>query len=119
MAPVVLESMERSDKERDFWTMAEGRDTSWCWRYILRSRDKARQLSFHLLGDGRATRFWEDKWHPLGVLADRFPGSLRYDSLACRGVKVSNFIDTNGWNFPPHIIPHVRDIADSVTSSFS
>ena len=99
---------------RDFWTIPEPQSASWCWRYILRSRAKARLFAFHIVGNGTNTRFRLDRWHPLGVLEDRFPDSLRYDSYLPREARVSNCIVQGAWRIPSHVIPHVRDIYEAL-----
>ena len=99
---------------RDFWTIPEPQSASWCWRYILRSRAKARLFAFHIIGNGTNTRLWLDRWHPLGVLEDRFPAALRYDSYLPREARVSNCIIQSAWQIPSHVIPHVRDIYEAL-----
>lgn len=67
-------------KERNFWTIPIPADSSWCWRKVLECRSLASNLFLNLIGNGNNVSFWRDPWHPLGVLIERFPLELQYDS---------------------------------------
>ncbi|XP_043714638.1 uncharacterized protein LOC122662997 [Telopea speciosissima] len=55
---------------------------SWVWRKILKYRDKVEPHVRTLIGDGRSTSIWLDKWHPLGILINRFGNKICYDARA-------------------------------------
>ncbi|OVA06141.1 Ribonuclease H domain [Macleaya cordata] len=98
-------------KHKDFWSMNTPNEASWSWRKILEMRPLARKLSLHLVGNGYNIKFWTDHWHPLGVLEDRFPVCLQYDSILHKNASVDSCISSGAWRIPIHLVNNIPEIA--------
>ncbi|OVA19562.1 Reverse transcriptase zinc-binding domain [Macleaya cordata] len=101
-------------KNRNFWSLSIPNDCSWSWRRILGDRHLARNLIIHRIGDGTTTKFWLDPWHPEGILANRFPHALRYDSILHREALVSTCISNFSWNIPEHLVNNLGNITTRI-----
>ncbi|KAF6163755.1 hypothetical protein GIB67_008589 [Kingdonia uniflora] len=87
----------------------------------MQSREVAKTMVCHLLGDGNKTLFWQDPWHPGGILMNSFPGGLKYDSTLPFNALVSNVVTEGKWAVPHHIscsIPYaIIDLVQTVSIS--
>ncbi|KAL2246304.1 UNVERIFIED_CONTAM: hypothetical protein Sindi_2898600, partial [Sesamum indicum] len=88
------------DRLRDtsIWTVRE-HGGSWGWRKILRLRPFLRSIVDYQIGNGGRFFVWQDPWHHLGPLIERFPrgpGHLRLEESA----KLSSVISAGEWQWP-------------------
>lgn len=99
-----------SDKylwKKSFGDVKTSSSASWCWRGILSLRPKVLPYIRHLIGDGRATKFWLDPWLQDGRIKDLFPFRIIYDLCMGESIHVSQFISPRGWLLP---LPTSRDL---------
>ncbi|OVA01220.1 Reverse transcriptase zinc-binding domain [Macleaya cordata] len=104
-------------KNKDFWSMKTPSNSSWCWRRILDHREYASKFIFNIVGKGNTIRFWKDNWHPLGILVERFPLSLRYDSTLHINALVSSCINDDTWLIPSHIQPTLTTLIQGIMNT--
>ncbi|KAL2246341.1 UNVERIFIED_CONTAM: hypothetical protein Sindi_2902300 [Sesamum indicum] len=64
-------------RERSIWTIRE-HGGSWGWRKILRLRPFLRAIVDYQIGNGDRFFVWQDPWHHLGPLIERFPQGPRH-----------------------------------------
>jgi hypothetical protein len=54
-------------------------DCFWRWRRLLKLRGLARSCIKFEVGDDSNIHMWQDHWHPLGVLFERYGFRIIYD----------------------------------------
>ncbi|KAL2224078.1 UNVERIFIED_CONTAM: hypothetical protein Sindi_3043700 [Sesamum indicum] len=77
----------------------------------------------YCIGDGTSFYIWQDPWHPLGSLIDRFPCALNLLGLDL-STKLSSIICGGEWRWPTitdfecleitHVLPPIHGEADSI-----
>ncbi|KAF6158392.1 hypothetical protein GIB67_022472 [Kingdonia uniflora] len=97
-------------QNRSFWDIKCPKDFSWSWRHILNAREEAVKLMHYKIGKGNFTYFWKDPWHPLGVLSNRFPEEMRYDSILFKDAPVRNILNNGRWEVPENYAYILSDI---------
>ncbi|KAL2246930.1 UNVERIFIED_CONTAM: hypothetical protein Sindi_2545300 [Sesamum indicum] len=85
-------------RERSIWTIRE-HGGSWGWRKILRLRPFLRTIVDYQIGNGDRFFVWQDPWHHLGPLIERFPQGPRHLRLA-ESAKLSLVISAGEWQWP-------------------
>ncbi|KAL2235615.1 UNVERIFIED_CONTAM: hypothetical protein Sindi_1293700 [Sesamum indicum] len=88
------------DRLRDtsIWTILE-HGCSWGWRKILRLRPFLRSIVDYQIGNGGRFFVWQDPWHHLGPLIERFPRGPRHLRLE-ESAKLSSVISAGEWQWP-------------------
>ncbi|KAL2252030.1 UNVERIFIED_CONTAM: hypothetical protein Sindi_2325300 [Sesamum indicum] len=88
------------DRLRDtsIWTVRE-HGGSWGWRKILRLRPFLRSIVDYQIGNGGRFFVWQDPWHNLGPLIERFPRGPRHLRLE-ESAKLSSVISAGEWQWP-------------------
>lgn len=81
------------------WEVQPKAQDSWLWKKLLWVRDRFEQLTYKVIGNGRATSFWYDPWHPWGILIKKFP-ELRQKFNIGLDAKVSDVIRRRQWSLP-------------------
>ncbi|KAL2246936.1 UNVERIFIED_CONTAM: Transposon TX1 uncharacterized protein [Sesamum indicum] len=84
--------------ERSIWTIRE-HGGSWGWRKILRLRPFLRAIVDYQIGNGDRFFVWQDPWHHLGPLIERFPQGPRHLRLE-ESAKLSLVISAGEWQWP-------------------
>ncbi|GKA92683.1 RNA-directed DNA polymerase, eukaryota, reverse transcriptase zinc-binding domain protein [Tanacetum coccineum] len=56
-------------KGRCVWNLTVTKNTAWCWKSIMKLRDKIRDFVGIRVGNGRDCFIWFDKWHSNGPLS--------------------------------------------------
>ncbi|KAL2237308.1 UNVERIFIED_CONTAM: hypothetical protein Sindi_0922500 [Sesamum indicum] len=85
-------------QDTSIWTVRE-HGGSWGWRKILRLRPFLRSIVDYQIGNGGRFFVWQDPWHHLGPLIERFPRGpchLRLEESA----KLSSVISAGEWQWP-------------------
>ncbi|KAL2252866.1 UNVERIFIED_CONTAM: hypothetical protein Sindi_0081300 [Sesamum indicum] len=85
-------------RERSIWTIRE-HGGSWGWRKILRLRPFLRAIVDYQIGNGDRFFVWQDPWHHLGPLIERFPQGPRHLRLE-ESAKLSLVISAGEWQWP-------------------
>ncbi|KAL2224542.1 UNVERIFIED_CONTAM: hypothetical protein Sindi_3021900 [Sesamum indicum] len=85
-------------RERSIWTIRE-HGGSWGWRKILRLRPFLRTIVDYQIGNGDRFFVWQDPWHHLGPLIERFPQGPRHLRLE-ESAKLSLVISAGEWQWP-------------------
>ncbi|KAL2223817.1 UNVERIFIED_CONTAM: hypothetical protein Sindi_2945400 [Sesamum indicum] len=85
-------------RERSIWTIRE-HGGSWGWRKILRLRPFLRTIVDYQIGNGDRFSVWQDPWHHLGPLIERFPQGPRHLRLE-ESAKLSLVISAGEWQWP-------------------
>ncbi|KAL2245415.1 UNVERIFIED_CONTAM: hypothetical protein Sindi_2809700 [Sesamum indicum] len=104
------------------WIIRDDRG-SWGWRKLLRLRSFLRPMVDYRIGDGTSFYIWQDPWHPLGPLIDRFPRAPDLLGLHL-STKLSSVICGGNWRWPPitdfeclditHLLPPIHGGADRI-----
>ncbi|KAL2251939.1 UNVERIFIED_CONTAM: hypothetical protein Sindi_2316200 [Sesamum indicum] len=84
--------------ERSIWTIRE-HGGSWGWRKILRLHPFLRAIVDYQIGNGDRFFVWQDPWHHLGPLIERFPQGPRHLRLE-ESAKLSLVISAGEWQWP-------------------
>ncbi|KAL2239613.1 UNVERIFIED_CONTAM: hypothetical protein Sindi_0602500 [Sesamum indicum] len=108
------------------WAVRDDRG-SWRWRKLLRLRPFLRPMVDYQIGDGHGFYLWQDPWHPLGPLIDRFPRAPLLLGVDF-STKLSTIIDEGAWQWPPftdsecleilHTLPHIHGGEDRIIWRF-
>ncbi|GJS32657.1 RNA-directed DNA polymerase, eukaryota, reverse transcriptase zinc-binding domain protein [Tanacetum coccineum] len=76
------------------------KDSSWCWKQLLRLRDNIRRFVGVKLGDGKKCNIWFDRWHNNGPLCKLINYNVMFYYRLKKDAKVSDFISDDGWKWP-------------------
>ncbi|KAL2246358.1 UNVERIFIED_CONTAM: hypothetical protein Sindi_2904000, partial [Sesamum indicum] len=85
-------------RDTSIWMVRE-QGGSWGWRKILRLRPFLRSIVDYQIGTGGSFYVWQDPWHHLGPLIERFPRGPHHLGLEV-SAKLSLVISTEVWNWP-------------------
>ncbi|KAL2237743.1 UNVERIFIED_CONTAM: hypothetical protein Sindi_0966000 [Sesamum indicum] len=108
------------------WTVRDDRG-SCGWRKLLRLRPFLRPMVEYHIRDEHGFYLWQDPWHPLGPLIDRFPRAPLLLGVDF-STKLSAVIDEGVWQWPPytdsecleilHTLPHIHGGEDRIIWPF-
>ncbi|KAL2223881.1 UNVERIFIED_CONTAM: hypothetical protein Sindi_2942400 [Sesamum indicum] len=84
-------------RDRLIWTIRE-HGGSWGWRKILRLRPFLGSIMDYQIGNGDRFFVWQDLWHHLGPLIERFPQGPRHLRLE-ESAKLSSAISAGEWQW--------------------
>ncbi|KAL2235520.1 UNVERIFIED_CONTAM: hypothetical protein Sindi_1284200 [Sesamum indicum] len=98
LCDVIHGSSQDRLRERSIWTIRE-HGGSWGWRKILRLRPFLRAIVDYQIGNGDRFFVWQDLWHHLGPLIERFPQGPRHLRLE-ESAKLSLVISAGEWQWP-------------------
>ncbi|KAL2224043.1 UNVERIFIED_CONTAM: hypothetical protein Sindi_3033300 [Sesamum indicum] len=114
-------------RDTSIWTIRE-HGGSWVWRKILHLRIFLRSMVDHQIGDVRRFYLWQDPWHHLGPLSDRFPRGPRLLGLE-ESTKLSMVISGGEWHWPSitdfeclkitHVLPTIHGGEDRIIWRFN
>ncbi|KAL2230782.1 UNVERIFIED_CONTAM: hypothetical protein Sindi_1672600 [Sesamum indicum] len=85
-------------RERSIWTISE-HGGSWGWRKILRLRPFLCSIVDYQIENGDRFFVWQDPWHHLGPLIERFPQGPRHLRLE-ESAKLRSVISAREWQWP-------------------
>ncbi|KAL2248711.1 UNVERIFIED_CONTAM: hypothetical protein Sindi_2344800 [Sesamum indicum] len=85
-------------RDRSIWTIPEY-GGSWGWRKLLCLHTVIRPLVDYQVGDGATFYLWQDPWHPLGPLIQRFPRGPQLTGLGL-SEKLNRVIMDGHWHWP-------------------
>lgn len=85
---------------QSFWTVKAHSYHSWCWKKLLKLRDKFCPLLLFAVGDGKRIFVWHDPWHPKGPLLKHFGPGVLYGSGSSINAKLSSMIHNGVWKWP-------------------
>ncbi|KAL2227711.1 UNVERIFIED_CONTAM: hypothetical protein Sindi_2129800 [Sesamum indicum] len=85
-------------RDTSIWTVTK-HGGSWGWRKMLRLRPFLRSIVDYQIGTGERFYIWQDPWHPLGPLIERFPRGPRHLGLE-KSAKLSLVISAGEWHWP-------------------
>lgn len=103
-------------KGKDFWLLKTLVDASRCWRRILDHREAASKFVLHLIGNGRGTKLWKDRWLPQGNLLSLFPPHFTYDTEHHIDATVSSCLLNDAWSLSPNLVNVLGSIGSDVMS---
>ncbi|GJZ25190.1 ribonuclease H-like domain-containing protein [Tanacetum coccineum] len=63
-------------KGKCIWSLSMSDNAAYCWRNILKLRDKIRDFVGSKIGNGKSCYIWFDKWHSKGPLCKNFKDVL-------------------------------------------
>ncbi|KAL2226567.1 UNVERIFIED_CONTAM: hypothetical protein Sindi_2015400, partial [Sesamum indicum] len=105
------------------WLYASRLQNTSGWRKLLRLRSYIRLVVDYCIGDGTSFYIWQDPWHPLGSLIDRFPRAPNLLGLDL-STKLSSIICGGEWRWPTitdfecleitHVLPPIHGEAESI-----
>ncbi|GJW50507.1 RNA-directed DNA polymerase, eukaryota, reverse transcriptase zinc-binding domain protein, partial [Tanacetum coccineum] len=75
------------------------KDSSWCWKQLLRLRDNIRRFVGVKLGDGKKCNIWFDRWHNNGPLCKLINHNVMFLLHIKRRCQSCNFIGDDGWKW--------------------
>ncbi|GKC42596.1 hypothetical protein Tco_1060318, partial [Tanacetum coccineum] len=85
---------------------------AWCWRHILKLRDKIRDYVGFKIGNGKSCFIWFDKWHSNGPLCKLITHNLLYSRGFDVTNKVVDRIQNNMWTWPSDWTRRFKDVLD-------
>ncbi|KAL2235696.1 UNVERIFIED_CONTAM: hypothetical protein Sindi_1301800 [Sesamum indicum] len=85
-------------RDTSIWTVRE-HGGSWGWRKMLRLRPFLRSIVDYQIGNGDRFFVWQDPWHHLGALIERFPRGPRHLRLEESAI-LSSVISAGEWQWP-------------------
>lgn len=83
----------------------------------MKLREHAEKHILHIIGDGRNTKLWLEKWHPEGILIKIFGESIRYDVGSDRMSIVASIIQNGEWHLGPRASHCFMQVKGLVASS--
>lgn len=83
-------------KGKSLWEIQPKAQDAWLWKRLLWIRDYYEQFILRIIGNGKATSFWFDPWHPWGRLLKNFP-ELKLKLNLPLDAKVSDVIFSGQW----------------------
>ncbi|GJV61916.1 RNA-directed DNA polymerase, eukaryota, reverse transcriptase zinc-binding domain protein [Tanacetum coccineum] len=99
-------------KGKCIWSLSMSDNAAWCWRNILKLRDKIRDFVGSKIGNGKSYFIWFDKWHSNGPLCKLITHSL----LLSKGFKVNDKIvdriRNNKWTWLNDWSRNFKDVLD-------
>lgn len=84
-------------KGRSFWQIKIPQSGSWCWRKLLKLRVEAKTFLKFNVGTDSNIDLWSDRWHPNGVLLDKYGHRVIYDAHNHLNSKLSFVIKDGHW----------------------
>ncbi|KAA0036886.1 zf-RVT domain-containing protein [Cucumis melo var. makuwa] len=88
-------------KGKSLWDVDSRVGRSWCFRAILRKREKLKHHVRMKVGNGNRCRVWLDPWLQGGAILEQVGERVLYDAASRREARLSDFIDPNGeWLWP-------------------
>jgi hypothetical protein len=97
-------------KGRSFWSVSIPQSCSWCWRKILKLRGIAKNFIKFEVRDGKMIHLWQDTWHPLGVLYERFGSRVIYDAHSRLDSRLDTVLSNGIWCWNPARSKELVDI---------
>lgn len=80
-------------KEKSFWEVSINTQVvSWMWRKILKLHEVAKAFHMKVVGNGRHTSFWYDRWSELGNLSGLLGETVIIDMGIRRGATLEEAI---------------------------
>nr|GEX16431.1 hypothetical protein [Tanacetum cinerariifolium] len=99
-------------KGKCVWTLSVSDNTAWCWRHILKLRDKIRDYVGFKVGNGKSCFIWFDKWQSNGPLCMLITHNLLYSRGFDVTDKVVDKIQNNMWTCPRDWTKRFKDVLD-------
>jgi hypothetical protein len=77
---------------------------------ILKIRDIAKNFIKFEVGDGKMIHLWQDNWHPLGMLYERFGSRVIYDAHSRLDSRLDSVLSNGIWCWKPTRSEELVDI---------
>ena len=97
-------------KEVSFWDVSIPKKASWGWKGILTLRHVALPHIKFLIGNGHLMKLWINPWLNGGLLKDCYGAQAVYNTGMSTNIRVSFFLQHDGWNFPSPTTNELMDI---------
>ncbi|GJQ97553.1 RNA-directed DNA polymerase, eukaryota, reverse transcriptase zinc-binding domain protein [Tanacetum coccineum] len=104
------ETMARKLKGRCVWNLTVTKNTAWCWKSIMKLRDKIRDFVGIRVGNGRDCFIWFDKWHSNGPLSKIITHNLLSSYDIDVTDKLVDWIDNGKWTWPNEWFRRFNDV---------
>ncbi|KAL2234686.1 UNVERIFIED_CONTAM: LINE-1 reverse transcriptase, partial [Sesamum indicum] len=86
-------------RNTSIWTVSE-HGGSWGWQKMLRLRPFLRSIVDYQIGNRERFCIWQDPWHHLGPLIERFPRAPHHLGIE-KSAKLSSVISAGEWQWLP------------------
>ncbi|GJV95336.1 RNA-directed DNA polymerase, eukaryota, reverse transcriptase zinc-binding domain protein [Tanacetum coccineum] len=97
-------------KGRCVWNLTVTKNTAWCWKSIMKLRDKIRDFVGIRVGNGRDCFIWFDKWHSNGPLSKIITHNLLSSYDIDVTDKLVDWIDNGKWTWPNEWFRRFNDV---------
>ncbi|GJY87332.1 RNA-directed DNA polymerase, eukaryota, reverse transcriptase zinc-binding domain protein [Tanacetum coccineum] len=97
-------------KGKYIWSLSMSDNAAWCWRNILKLRDKIRDFVGSKIGNGKSSFIWFDKWHSNGPLCKLITRSLLLSKGFEVNDKIVDRIRNNKWTWPSDWSRNFKDV---------
>ncbi|GJW96434.1 hypothetical protein Tco_0178242 [Tanacetum coccineum] len=87
-------------------------NAAWCWRNILKLRDKIRDFVGSKIGNDKSSFIWFDKWHSNGPLCKLITRNLFLSKGFEVNDKIVDRIRNNKWTWPSDWSRNFKDVLD-------
>lgn len=87
-------------KGRSVWEVPVDIKASWGWKKLLELREKVRPHIWSVIGNGKNTEMWHDKWNIGGPLSNVVTRRAVYSAGLQNNEKVANMIVNGQWQWP-------------------
>nr|GEV17300.1 hypothetical protein [Tanacetum cinerariifolium] len=84
-------------KGKSIWDVEIENADSWGFKNLMEIKDTVKSKIIHVLGNGRNTSMWYDKWHPQGPLCAMISRRARYEAGLSKSINVSDMIEDGNW----------------------